>query len=223
MLSSSHNLIKFKRFPLKGGINGAGSVLSKTLALSRPITNANTNVRHNYKMTKRDTLEIALKVLGLYLLTVAFDSLIGIAKSSTFFFIPHSADSNEDLIYFIVNSFRTFFYIFGFWLLTFKTDYLTAKLIKTNSENTSPFAIGKADLLQILFSTSGIIITFFSVSELWNALTMSSIWNYNDIPEKNGFLIYLMQIGIPLTKGLIGLTLIFASGGLARLLIQKKK
>ena len=174
-------------------------------------------------MTKRDTLEIALKVLGLYLLTVAFDSLIGIAKSSTYFFTPHSADSNEDLIYFIVNSFRTFFYIFGFWLLTFKTDYLTGKLIKTNSENTSPFTIDKADLLQILFSTSGIIITFFSVGELWNALTMASIWNYNDIPEKNRFLIYLMQIGIPITKGLIGLTLIFASGGLARLLTRKKK
>jgi hypothetical protein len=178
---------------------------------------------HNYKMTKRDTLEIALKVLGLYLLTIAFDSLIGVVKSSTYFFKPHSADTNEDLIYFVVNSFRTIFYIFGFWLLTFKTDYLTEKLIKSNSENTSLFTIDKADLLQVLFSTSGIVITFFSVSELWNALTMASIWNYTDIPEKNRFLIYLMQIGIPITKGLIGLTLIFASGGLARLLTRKKK
>jgi hypothetical protein len=174
-------------------------------------------------MTKRDTLEIALKVLGLYLLTVAFDSLIGIAKSSTYFFMPHSADSNEGLIYFTVNSFRTIFYTFGFWFLTFKTDYLTAKLIKANAENASSFTIDKADILQILFSTSGIIITFFSVSELWNALTMASIWNYNDIPEKNRLLIYLMQIGIPITKGLIGLTLIFASAGLTRLLTRKKK
>ena len=174
-------------------------------------------------MTKRDILEVALKVLGIYLLTIAFDSLIGIAKSSTYFFIPHSAESNKDLIYFEVNSFRTIFYIFGFWLLTFKTDYLTTKLIKTNAENTTAFAIDKVDLLQILFSTAGIIITFFSVSELWEALTMASIWTYNDIPEKNRFIIYLMQIGIPSTKGLIGLTLIFAPGRLARMLTRKQE
>lgn len=57
-------------------------------------------------MTKRDTLEIALKVLGLYLLTVAFDSLIGIAKTSTYFFKPDAADTNEGLIYFLGNSFQ---------------------------------------------------------------------------------------------------------------------
>lgn len=174
-------------------------------------------------MTKKDTFEVALKVLGLYLLTVAFDGLIEVVKSSTFFFTPHSAGSDVDLIYFIGNTFRSVFYFFGFYLLTFKTDYLTTKLIKVNSENTSHFAIDKVDLSQILFSTSGIIVTFFSFNQLWGSLTVANIWNFNEIPEESLFLIYLIQIVVPVTKVFIGLILIFASRGMARLLTRTKK
>lgn len=175
-------------------------------------------------MTKKDTLEIVLKVFGLYLLTVAFESLIGVLKSSTFFFTPNSADTNENLIYFIANSFRTVFYSFGFWVLTIKTNLLNDKLIKDNPDSKSVFNIEKNDLLQTLFTASGIIILIFSISEIWNALTMVNYWNeYNAIREKYRLSLHLMEIGVPTTKGLIGLTLIFFSNRLARLLTRRKK
>lgn len=170
-------------------------------------------------MTKRDILEIALKVFGLYMLTVGIDSLAQLIVTVPFAF--HS--SIEGLVYVTINSLRTIFYLFGFWLLTFRTDYLTQKLIKSNPDATILLTIDKADLLQVLFMTSGIIITVSSISHIWTALTQGALWEHKDIPDKHRYLMYLTQFAIPITKGIIGLILIFASAMLARVLTRTEK
>ena len=173
-------------------------------------------------MTKRDLLEIVLKVFGLYLLTLAIDSLILVVKSSTFFFKTNAPETNEDLVYFVANTFRMVFYVFGFWLLIFKTSLLKEKLIKDNPENISLFNIEKSDLLQILFCASGIIISIISISDVWLAITMLNLREYDGIPENARLIIFTMQLGIPTTKLLVGLSLIFASTRLAKFLTKKK-
>ncbi|MFI5141781.1 MAG: hypothetical protein ACHQII_05450 [Bacteroidia bacterium] len=174
-------------------------------------------------MTKKDTFEIALKIFGLYLLTIALDSLVSLAKSAVYFFNPSANDANDELIYFIASLFRFIVYAFGFWLLVFKTAYVSQKLIKTNADSPSVFNINKVDLLQILFLASGIIIAFFASTELWSMLTMAILWNYQNISQENRHLIYLMQIGIPVTKALMALVLIVASGRLAKLFLGNKQ
>lgn len=156
------------------------------------------------------------------MLTLSLDSLTGLMKSTVYFLHPNTEDANEELIYLVANSFRTCLYAFGFWLLTMKTSRLSSKLIRIDSDTTT-FLVGKTGILQVLFCIAGIVITFFAISACWSQLTMVVTWDYNGLPEKHRTAIYLMQIGVPVTKGLLGLAFIFFSWGLARLLTSVKK
>lgn len=169
-------------------------------------------------MTKKDLAEVAIKVLGLYLLIMALDSIVGLIVSTTYFLNPNSPDSNKDLVYLLANSFRILFSAFGFWLLTFKTNNIVNKILKNNSENTITFNIDKKDFMQILFCASGIIVVYFATNEFWNALTKTVLWNTDNLPESKVQLLYFIQLGIPLSKLIIGLILIFQSGKLVRLI-----
>jgi hypothetical protein len=168
-------------------------------------------------MTKRDLTDIALKIVGLYMLTLSVDSLFGFIKSTTYFINPNA----EALTYLVANSFRTCLFAFGFWLLTIKTSLVLNKLIKTDSETTT-FTIDKTDMLQVLFCAAGIVITFFAISDFWNQYAMSTTRDYDDLPEKYKEAIYLAQIGIPATRVLLGIIFIFLSRKLAHLLTRKK-
>ena len=46
---------------------------------------------------------------------------------------------------------------------------------------------------------------------------------FNSLPEDKRTVLHIMYIGVPITKELFGLILIFASGGLAKLLTKKKQ
>lgn len=172
-------------------------------------------------MTKRDITDIALKIVGLYMLTLALESLTGLIKSTPYFFYPDTESATESLIYLVANSFRTCLYAFGFYFLTIKTTGLTKKLIKTDTDP-GTFTIDKTDMLQILFCVAGILITFFAVSEFWTQMTMTSLYDYSFVPENKRTIYYMLMLGVPTTKGIIGLTFIFFSGGLSRLLTRNK-
>jgi len=150
------------------------------------------------------------------------DSLTGFIKSTSYFFYPDSKAATESFIYLVANSFRTCLYAFGFYYLTFKTTRLSKILIKTDT-NPGTFAIDKSDMLQVLFCVVGILITFFSISEFWTQMTMTSLYDYSFVPDNKRSMYFMLMLGIPITKGIMGLIFIFLSGRLPRLLTRNKK
>jgi hypothetical protein len=173
-------------------------------------------------MTKKDFTEVSLKILGIYMLTLSIDSFIGLIKSMPYFFHPEEQKANEDLIYLIANSLRILIYSIGFWLLTIKTSRLLTKLIKEDSKS-EKFAISKIDLLQILFSISGIIIIFFAISEIWTTLTMTSLYDYDFVPKEKKNLYYSLMFGSPISKLILGLIMLLFSSTLSRVLARKDR
>jgi len=166
-------------------------------------------------MTKKGLFEVSLKIFGLFMLIMAFDGLTSSLMYATYFLDEPTERSNEDLVYFSIYMTKFIVYTLGFWLAVFKSEKIANYLMKTNSTSTA-IDVNKDDLLQVLLSTSGIMITYFSIGDFWNSLTMASVWDYENLPEKYRNSIYLMQLGIPLTKGLAGIGLIFGSSRLVR-------
>lgn len=177
-------------------------------------------------MTKKDLADVALKIVGVYMLILSLDSLILLIKSMKYFIHIRLelADEYEELLYLIANSFGTTLYAVGFVLLTLKTSLVTNRLIKSDSD-TVIFSINKTDMLEVLFIAAGIIILFFSISECWSQVLMGTIWWWNSDDFGEGryrTAVFFIQIGVPLSKAFLGLSFILFSGRLVRLLMKLK-
>ena len=168
-------------------------------------------------MTKKDLTEVALKIVGIYLLTLTINNLGLVFRSSNYFVHPLTDSTVEDLIYLWVGCFNTLLYGFGFWLLTFKTSYLSEKLIP-NDTDVASFTIDKTAFLQILFCAAGIIIVFFSISDFWDQITMTSLWDYSFVPNHKRLLYYLLLYVPSTSKIVIGLVFMLFSKKISHLL-----
>ncbi len=171
-------------------------------------------------MTKKDLTDIALKIVGLYMLTISISSMVDTFKSLSFYMYGDTENVNENLIYLIINIFKTGLYAFGFWLLTLKTARITGKLVKVDS-NAATFTINKAELLHVLFCAAGIIVLFFSISDFWTTLILTSSWDYDFLPEGKRAMYFMLMLAVPLTKVIFGLILIFFSQKLTRRLTKR--
>ena len=172
-------------------------------------------------MTKRDIADIALKIIGIYMLTLAVDSLVNFAKSTTYFLHPNTVEGTEDLIYLTSNTFRTLFYTFGFWLLTFKTNKVVGKLFRSNTDST--IALDQHGILQVTLSAAGLLITFSAISSFWYQTMVAGLWDLDFVKGTKWALTQVLLICAPATKGILGLSLIIWSGRIAKWITRKNK
>ncbi|MBN4051585.1 hypothetical protein JYU16_02110 [bacterium AH-315-M05] len=167
-------------------------------------------------MTKKDIIEIALKIFGLYLLFGAVDYFVGLTKSIGDIFAPDKDDKTV-AIYLSARAFGLTIYAIGSYLLTLKTDKVINRLKIKDTNRDTTWNIDKDNLLEILFATAGIIIIVFSIPDFFRLL---SFIDTSTLGDKFYKYFYFLNLLIPLVKFIIGAMLLL---GALRIIKIKKK
>ena len=167
-------------------------------------------------MTKKDLIEIALKIFGFYLLIGTLDYFVGLTMLIGDVFAQDKGDKPL-AIYISARTFGLVIYAIASYLLILKTDKVINKLKIKNTDRDAAWNINKEDLIEILFATAGIIIIVFSIPEFFRVLSYIDI---GTLAEKFYKYFFFLNLLIPLVKFLIGATLLL---GALRIVNIKKK
>lgn len=151
-------------------------------------------------MTKRELLEVALKVIGVYIVTVCCDTIFYVMKSIYYFY---SEDYIGDFIILILNISRLVLFGTVSFILLNKTNIISKKLIG-NGEGVFLLNLAKKDLLVISLLILGLYIIYFSIDELIlvysNAIISLDKWEASELR-------HLTALTIPWLKVILGVCL----------------
>jgi hypothetical protein len=169
-------------------------------------------------MTKKDIADIAFKALGLYFLPMAIFNVGQILEYLIYFWGSDTESLPNQHLPPVM--FQVIFFLFCFWLLTFKTSIVIKRLKLDQATETLSINVDKTDLLQIVYSIAGILILFFALTDLWREIEIATRFglSLDDVSSNRLALLEDVRFSIPIVKIAIALVLFFASKRLARLM-----
>ena len=180
-------------------------------------------------MTKRDILSIACKILGIYLLVRAIESLqFGVMGLQYLIdFLLQRATGGEFMIVAFLVPFLI--YIFAAYYFIRRSDAIAERVCGTNTSGIIQGAVDKDILQQALFSAIGVFIIANALTSLIHTFTMflSQIYSKESISQATKIPTYMFEITPvhlmwPIIRfiadSVIGLYLIFGSSKLVALI-----
>ena len=177
-------------------------------------------------MNKKDLIEIALKILGIYLSVIAFDSFIGIINGTTYFVGPYTEEKTKGVIYLFTGIIKSTIYLGGAWLLITKSNIVIKRLDFENLNGEFSNSFNIREFNRVLFQTVGIMILFFSIEELFSGLFYTRLFGglaeISSRSEKS-YIYFILFLSPAILKTILGCILLFIPRYTIRLLNKKDK